>query len=81
MVAGRQVGFDARLDRFEPELLEPGSLSPGERLVLEVAERRPPPKRQRFAQCCSCCRRIQVVRLFQKTLESLQVEFVDADSK
>ena len=46
----REVRLDPLLERDEPELLEPGDLGLGERLVEEVRERRPAPERERLAQ-------------------------------
>ena len=43
------------LDGDQPALLEPGGLGPGERLVGEVGQRRPPPQRQGLAENTRAC--------------------------
>ena len=50
VAAGGRVGLDARLQRGELLLLEPGDLGGGERLVRQVGERRPAPHVLRLAQ-------------------------------
>jgi hypothetical protein len=44
-----EVGRDSPLDRRELELFEPADLLLGERVVGEIGERRPTPKRERIA--------------------------------
>ena len=50
VLAERQFGLDALLERGEPQLVEPRDRRHGERLVGEVRERRPPPQRERRLQ-------------------------------
>ena len=45
-----QVGLDPLLQADQPQLLQPGDLGLGERLVAEVGQRRPPPQGQRLGQ-------------------------------
>src|SRR5262249_6683976 len=56
-------------------------LAPGERLVLEVGERRAPPEGQRLVQPRSRCKRSQVTGFLEKTLEVVHVELVDRNAK
>ena len=50
VAAAGQIGVDPLLERRQPQLLETGDLGLRERLVGEVGERRPAPKRERLAQ-------------------------------
>ena len=50
ILAEREVGLDAQLDRGKPDLLEPGDRRLGEALVRDVRERRPPPQREGLPQ-------------------------------
>jgi len=45
-----QVGVDPGLQRGQPQLLQPGRLGPGERVVGQVGQHRAAPQPQRFAQ-------------------------------
>ena len=45
-----QVGLDPLLHTDQAQLLQPGDLGLGERLVAEVGQRRPPPQGQRLGQ-------------------------------
>ncbi len=45
-----QVGLDPLLHADQPQLLQPGDLGLGERLVAEVGQGRPPPQGQRLGQ-------------------------------
>ena len=47
--AKRQVSVDPRLQRGEPELLQPGCLGPGERVVGQVGQHPAAPQIQRLA--------------------------------
>ena len=44
-----ELGLDPLLDGGQPQLLEPGGLVLGERLVREVGQRRTAPELERFA--------------------------------
>ena len=48
--AKRQVSIDPRLQRGEPELLQPGCLRPGERVAGQVGQHPAAPQPQRLAQ-------------------------------
>ena len=48
--AQRQVRVDPGLDRGQPQLLQPGRLRPGERVVGQVGQHPAPPQAQRHAQ-------------------------------
>ena len=48
MPPGGEIGFDALLERRQPELLEPRDLGLGERLVGQVGERGAAPERERL---------------------------------
>ena len=50
MPTERKVVVDALLERGEPELLQPGSLAFGERLVAELTECGPAPEGQRLTE-------------------------------
>ena len=50
MATEREVRLDPLLDGDEPELVEPGDLGLGERLVEEVRKRRPSPETERLAE-------------------------------
>ena len=78
---GRSPRRFATLDGVELELLEPGSLPPGERLVREIGERRPSPQRESLTQTSTRCRWLQLPGLLHKTLEAPQVELVVAHSE
>ena len=56
VAAQRELGLDRLLDRSHPQILEPGYLGLGERLVREVGERRPAPERQRALEALSLWR-------------------------
>ncbi len=49
-----KVGVDPKLQRCQPDLLEPGDRRLREALVGEVRERRAPPQRQSVAQPFRC---------------------------
>ncbi len=48
--AESEIGLDPLLERDRAQLLQPGDLGLGERLVEEVRERRPAPERERLAE-------------------------------
>ena len=78
MAAEREIGLEAQLERREAQRLEPADLVLGERLVLEVGERRAPPERECLAKHIvrlpGRTRGEQLPALVEQTLEPLQVE-------
>ena len=79
----RQVSVDSQLNRLEPELLEPGHLRLGERLIREVGKRRSPPERHRLIESSPGRARIRsshrVRRAGQQRLEPSAVQLSLAD--
>ena len=70
VAAQLQLGVEQVLRRGEPQLLEAADLDGGERLVDQVAERRPAPKAERLAELLGTrLRRVARARLGAEPLE------------
>ena len=73
-----ELRLDALLEGGETKLLETSDLHLGERLVGEVAERRPAPKVERLAQrlrrACGVAAREQLAPLVDEPLEPLDID-------
>ncbi len=82
-VSQPELGFDARLDRKKPALLEPLCLGRRERLVEQVGERVAPPEGETLAQEPSCRGRIgrreRAAPLLQQLLEPVEIELTGLD--
>ena len=59
VAAGGEVLLDGKLQRGEPELLEPADLGGGERLRIHVVQGRPAPQRERVARSRPCDQRFE----------------------
>ena len=81
MAPDGQVGIDPLLEHGYPELLEPGDLGLGERLVRQVRERRPAPECKRVAKLARGPLWIGPPRLVRQLLEAGQVELGRLDMK
>ena len=80
----REVGVDPKLDRCQPDLVEPGDGRLGEALVGEVSERPAPPERQRVAEPlrrvgCQAASE-QAPSLVHQPLEAVEIERIGLDA-
>jgi hypothetical protein len=80
-----ELGFDPRLERHQPQLLEPRDLGLRERLVGDVVERRTAPERQGVAGRAQRLLRVagleQALGLRQPVLEALDVDVAVVDGE
>ena len=83
MVAEREVGFDSRLQRGQPELFEPRGLDLRERLVGDVHESRPSRQREcftkRLPRGLRISRRLLAPTPGDEPLEAVEIELVGPD--
>ena len=83
VAAERELGVDPLLEGCQQDLLQPPTGDLGERLVLEIRERRPAPERQRIALGLKGLRRLPgrqgLTRLLRQPFEALQVELFRRD--
>ena len=85
VTAERELGFEAKLDGDEAELLEPRRLVAGECFVAEVRQRRTAPEAERPPQHFHSLLGVPVCHqpaaLAQKLLERVEVERTWIDAK
>ena len=84
VAAEREVGVHAPLDRGHAQLLEPGDVGLGERLVGEIRERRPAPEGKGLAQHSLGSRRIAIFErraaLIGEPGEAMEVDPLESTS-
>ncbi len=80
LTAKREVGFDALLQRRDPQLLEPDDFARGERLVGEVGKRWAAPQAERPAQHRGRPLRIpgveEIAPLLHRALKAFGIELI-----
>jgi hypothetical protein len=81
VAAEREVGFDALLERREPQLLQARDLGLRERLGRQVAERRAAPQGQRVAQEAGGHPGVGRAGLPEQPLEAVQVDLMALDGE
>ena len=73
-----EVGVDPLLQREQPLFLEPGAVRACER-VVEIAERRPAPERERFPHRLRGAGAVAAVDFAEQLLEAIEVELARLD--
>src|SRR5262249_19685805 len=79
VLAEREVGFDALLERVESQVLESPGPRTGERRLADPGERRPSPQCEPLAQLFGRSLRRGIPRLGHEPLEAMEIDRVGAD--